>query len=81
MQCGQGDCGDYHVNGRSHGGGEKTGSAPREIERCIAEALPERKAKVERKLQAKEHMIAVVGGAIHASPVLAEDAVGMFVHI
>lgn len=52
-----------------------------EIERYIAEALPERKATVERKLQAKGHMIAVVGGAIHASPVSAQDAVGLSVHI
>jgi cation transport ATPase len=52
-----------------------------EIEYYIAEALPERKAKVERKLQAAGHTIAVVSGAIHASPVLAEDAVRMFVHI
>jgi cation transport ATPase len=52
-----------------------------EIEHYSAEALPKRKAKVERKLQATGHMIAVVGSAIHASPVLTEDAVRMFVHI
>jgi cation transport ATPase len=52
-----------------------------EIEHYSAEELPKRKAKVERKHQATGHMIAVVGGAIHASPILAEDAVCMFVHI
>jgi cation transport ATPase len=52
-----------------------------EIEYYSAEALPERKAKVEWKLQATGHTIVVVGGAIHASPVLAEEAVCMFVHI
>jgi cation transport ATPase len=51
------------------------------IEHYIAEALAERKAKVEWKPHAKGHTIIVVGGAIHASPVLAEEAVGMFVHI
>jgi manganese/zinc-transporting P-type ATPase C len=50
------------------------------IERYVAEALPEHKAKLVRTLQAKGHTVAVVGNGINDSPALAQANVGISVH-